>query len=105
VLDPTISTILFTRGSATIEERVLITLDKLVAALKQNPAARISLIAFADDVGSTKRAVRQLSLNRALAVRDYLSSKGIPESRVDIHAEGADTSPGYADRVNIKVND
>jgi outer membrane protein OmpA-like peptidoglycan-associated protein len=105
VLDPTISTVLFTRGSGTIEPSVLVTLDKLVAVLQKNPGARISLIAYADSSGSAPREAHRLSLLRALAVRNYLSSKGVSETRVDVHAEGASASTGYADRVDVKPNE
>jgi outer membrane protein OmpA-like peptidoglycan-associated protein len=103
-LDPTVSTVLFTHGSGNIDESVLPTLDKLVVVLNGNPDVRISLISYADNVGSTTREARRLSLARALAVRDYLSSKGVSESRVDVHAEGANTFMGYMDRVDVKVN-
>lgn len=104
-LDPTISTVLFTHGSRNIDEAVLPTLDKLAIVLQNNPDARISLIAYADNVGTTPREARRMSLSRALAVRDYLSAKGISASRVDVHAEGANTTSGYIDRVDVKVND
>ena len=104
-LDPTISTILFTPGSGNIDDAVLPTLNKLSIVLQSNPDARISLIAFADNTNSTPRDARRLSLTRALAIKDFLSSKGISESRVDVHAEGANTTSGYIDRVDVKVND
>jgi outer membrane protein OmpA-like peptidoglycan-associated protein len=104
-LDPTISTILFTRGSGNIDEQVLSTLDKLASVLSSNPDVRISLIAYADNSDSTPRDARRLSLTRALAVRDYLASKGVQDSRVDVRAEGANTTSGYIDRVDVKVND
>ena len=104
-LDPTVSTVLFSHGSGNIDDSVLTTLDKLSAVLQGNQDARISLIAYADNTGSTPRDARRLSLTRALAVRGYLVSKGISESRVDVHAEGANTSMGYIDRVDVKVND
>jgi len=104
-LDPTISTILFAHGSGNIGDDVLSTLDKLSTVLQNNPDVRISLIAYADNSGSTPRDARRLSLSRALAVKDYLSAHGISESRVDIHAEGANSVSGYIDRVDVKVND
>jgi outer membrane protein OmpA-like peptidoglycan-associated protein len=104
-LDPTISTVLFPRGSGNIADNVLVTLDKLANVLSANPDVRIALTAYADNTGSTPRDARKLSLTRALAVRDYLVSKGIAESRVDIHAEGSNTASGYIDRVDVKVID
>ena len=105
VLDPTISTILFDRGSGNIAPNVLSTLDRLTAVLINNPDVRISLTAYADNNDTTPRDACRLSLTRALAVRDYLSSKGISESRIDVHAEGANTTTGYIDRVDVKVNE
>jgi outer membrane protein OmpA-like peptidoglycan-associated protein len=104
-LDPTISTVLFTRGSGNIDEKVVTTLDRLSGVLDSNPDVRVTLTAYADNTGSTPRDARRLSLTRALAVRDYLASKGIQDSRVDVRAEGANTTAGYLDRVDVKVND
>jgi outer membrane protein OmpA-like peptidoglycan-associated protein len=105
-LDPTLSTILFAHDSETIDPSVHITLDKLAAALQQNPDTRISLLSYADNAGQKATpAAHRLSLARALAVRAYLSSKDISESRIDIHAEGATAPSGYPDRVDVKVND
>jgi outer membrane protein OmpA-like peptidoglycan-associated protein len=95
---------LFSPGSGNVEEKAFDALDKLVSALKRNETARISLFAYADGVGTTPRAAKRLSLTRALSVRDYLVSKGIPENRVDVHAEGIDTTGGNADRVDVKAN-
>ncbi|MDR3424284.1 MAG: OmpA family protein [Alphaproteobacteria bacterium] len=103
-LDPSLSTILFTPKSGNIDEKVLPMLDKLVTVLQNNPDVRISLYAYADNAGSTPRDARRLSLARALAVRDYLSSKGVSESRIDVHAKGANTTSGVMDRIDVKVN-
>jgi outer membrane protein OmpA-like peptidoglycan-associated protein len=74
--------------------------------MQKNPGARISMVAYADSSGSTARAARRLSLNRALTMRSYLSLKGIFESRVDVRAEGeGGVSTGHADRVDVKVNE
>ncbi len=103
-LDPTISTVLFDRNSGNIAANVVTTLDRLSAVLTANPDVRISLTAYADNVGSTPRDARRLSLTRGLAVKDYLANKGVAESRIDVHAEGANTTSGYIDRVDVKVN-
>jgi outer membrane protein OmpA-like peptidoglycan-associated protein len=104
-LDPTVSTVLFSRGSGNIDDTVLTTLDKLSAILNANPDVRVTLTAYADNTDSTPRDARRLSLARALAVRDYLGSRGISDSRIDVRAEGANTTSGYIDRVDVKVND
>jgi outer membrane protein OmpA-like peptidoglycan-associated protein len=103
-LESSLSTVLFTRGSGNIDGDIIMTLDKVATILQDNPDVRISLIAYADNTGSTPRDARRLSLTRALAVRDYLASKNVSESRVDVHAEGANTHKGNMDRVDIQVN-
>jgi len=104
-LDPTISTVLFTRGSGNIDESVVSTLDKLSAVLLDNPDIRITLTAYADNNDSTPRDARRLSLTRALAIKDYLAAKGVGDSRIDVRAEGANTTSGYTDRVDVRIND
>ena len=104
-LDPTLSTILFTRGSSNIDPSVTTSLDRLADVLASNGDVRITLIAYAESEGTTPREARRLSLNRALAVRTYLASKGLVDSRIDVRAEGANTTDGYIDRVDVKVND
>lgn len=104
-LDPTISTVLFSRGQGTIDPQVVTTLDKLAAVLTANADVRITLIAYADsDNAAPPREARHLSLNRALAIRDYLAGKGVSNSRVDVRAEGVNAASGYPDRVDVKVN-
>ncbi|MDD3370353.1 MAG: OmpA family protein [Alphaproteobacteria bacterium] len=103
-LDPTLSAVLFSHLSENIETSSKTTLDKLVVILKKNDGARISLTAYADGAGLSPREVHRLSLARALAIRSYLSSKGISESRIDIQAEGASAPTGYPDRVDVKTN-
>jgi len=102
-LSPALSTILFESEADKLDPKVTITLNKLAALLQQSNA-RISLTSYTDDTGQSKRALRKLSLNRAIAVRDYLASKGISESRITVHAEDKAPPSGYPDRVDVKVN-
>ena len=102
-LDPSFSVVLFEHGIGAIDKEMTERLDKLADLLLANPTARISLYAYADNEGMTPRDARHLSLNRALALQAYLAARGIAQSRVDIHAEGANTQAPM-DRVDIKVN-
>ena len=91
-------------GAGTIDDASLPVLDKLAFVLLAHTEARVSLYAYASNVGSTPRDARRLSLTRALAVRGYLASKGISESRIDVHPEGANTSKENMDRIDVKLN-
>ncbi|MFA5041591.1 MAG: OmpA family protein, partial [Bdellovibrionales bacterium] len=103
--DSSVPTILFASKAKVFDETGKAALDKLAASMKQTSGMRISLLAYADGTGLTPRAAKQLSLVRALAIRDYLAEKGISESRVDVHAEGANAYTGNPDRVDVRVND
>ncbi|MDD5586428.1 MAG: OmpA family protein, partial [Alphaproteobacteria bacterium] len=104
-LDSDVSSVSFDRGSETIDKDIASTLDKLAAVLKKHGGARITLNAYAGANGDiSPREARRLSLARALAVRDYLTSKGVPSARIDVRALGANVPSGDMDRVDVKVN-
>jgi outer membrane protein OmpA-like peptidoglycan-associated protein len=100
-----LSTIAFTRGADNIGTDALPTLDKIASMLLSNGGVRVTLTAYAAVGDSTPpREARRLSLTRALAVRDYLTAKGISSSRIDVRALGANVPSGDPDRVDIKAN-
>jgi outer membrane protein OmpA-like peptidoglycan-associated protein len=105
VLQPELSSVSFDTGSENISPDALSTLDKLASTLQGNGNVRVTLTAYAA-TGShtTPRDARRLSLARALAIRDYLTSKGVASSRIDVRALGANVPSGDADRVDIKAN-
>jgi len=105
VVPEDISTLPFNRGSDNINSDNLPMLDKLAVTLRANSGVRITLTAYADNsTGVSPREARRLSLSRALAVRDYLTSKGISSGRIDVRALGANIPSGEPDRVDIKAN-
>src|SRR5262249_20594757 len=77
------------------------TLDTLATRLLSNDE-RVRLAAFSGAAGDMSSDVRRLSLARALSVRTYLVSKGVPISRVDVLAFGGSTD-GTSDRVDVLV--
>ena len=105
VLSDDISTVAFIKGSENISADIVPNLDKLVSVLEANPTARITLTAYASNgAAMSPREARRLSLTRALAVRDYLTSKGVSSGRIDVRALGANAPSGEPDRVDIKAN-
>jgi outer membrane protein OmpA-like peptidoglycan-associated protein len=104
VLDADIATIHFQHGSDNFDTEVVPILDKLAGVLLQNRGVRITLTAYADNAGTTPREARRLSLSRALAIRDYLTAKGVSSSRIDVRALGANVPSGDRDRVDVKAN-
>ena len=105
VLDSDISTLSFSRGSDSIDKDAAKSLDKLAGVLSSHGNARITLNAYAGTAGEVSpREARRLSLSRALAVRDYLTSKGVSSGRIDVRALGANVPSGDMDRVDVKVH-
>ena len=105
VLDDDVSTVAFTHGSENIGNDILPTLDKLAGVLKAHSDVRVTLTAYAGlDATTAPRDARRLSLGRALAIRDYLTAKGIASGRIDVRALGANVVTGEADRVDIRAN-
>jgi outer membrane protein OmpA-like peptidoglycan-associated protein len=104
-LPPEISTLSFTRGSDNLDKDAMKALDTLAGILLSHGNARITLTAYAAADGVTSpREARRLSLNRALATRDYLTNKGISSGRIDVRALGANVPSGDMDRVDVTVN-
>jgi OmpA-OmpF porin, OOP family len=70
-------------------------LDRVVTLLKENPTIEIEMSAHTDSRGSDEYNFK-LSDNRAKSVKDYIISKGIPESRI--------ISKGYGETMPLVPN-
>ena len=102
----------FTGTSTTLGTASKAALDQIVTLMKENPGMSISVGAYTDNAGDDDKNM-QLTQDRANAVKDYIVSKGIDESRVT--AEGFGETMPVADnntaagrtknrRVEIKLN-
>lgn len=83
--------IFFDINKADLKPSSQVELDKIVQLLKDNPALRIEISGHTDDQGKPADNLL-LSKNRAQAVVDYLTSKGIPASRLSAKGYG-ETKP------------
>ena len=92
-------------GSEKLTKEANENLDKVIAFLLENKNARVTMVAYSTTDGKiSPRQARRISLNRALAARDYLASKGVDSSRVDVKPMGANVPSGDMDRIDIKLN-
>lgn len=93
--------ILFDETSADLSEAAKAELAALADALKEDPAARIQLLAYAKDRGAGSSRARRVSLSRALSVRAFLIDQGIRSTRMDVRALGDKAQDGPSERVDI----
>jgi outer membrane protein OmpA-like peptidoglycan-associated protein len=89
----------FQPGGAIVPSNEIPKLDKVVMRLTDNQDLRVELRAFATSGDSASKA-RRVSLARALAVKSYLTSRGIADERIDVRALGA-SDANAGDRVDL----
>jgi len=103
--------ILFNTGLATLKNSSYPELDKLMKFLAENKEVRIEVSGHTDNAGAAS-SNKKLSKARALAVKNYLTSKGIEESRIEYEGYGMEqpiadnkTKEGKARnrRVEVKI--
>ncbi len=95
------SRVRFLTGKSEITAQAQALLDELATRLLQS-TVRIRLAAFSGRAGDLSSEARRLSLTRALAIRNYLSAKGVTPDRVDVLAFGG-AAEGVSDRVDVLV--
>lgn len=105
-IDPTagfsiLSRVRFSKEGSSLSPQAHAALDALAARLLSS-RERVKLAAFSGKIGRDSSQARRLSLTRALAIRTYLVSKGVPVERVDVLAFGGPTQ-GVTDRVDVLV--
>lgn len=82
------SDISFDSGRYDIKSNLRPILDRFAGTLKQNPVTTVKIVGHTDSVGSD--AVNgPLSVNRAIATRDYLADRGVAVSRISVDGRGA----------------
>ncbi len=80
--------IYFVQSKATIQEKSFVELEKLVDLLKNNSKMNISIEGHTDNQGEPGDLLK-LSEERAKAVKEYLTKKGIDANRLTIKGHGA----------------
>ncbi len=91
--------ILFDLRSATIQKKTYPYLNQLANELNEKNWQRLEIIGHTDNSGS-EGSNESLSLNRAVAVRDYLLQKGIKQVNIDCMGKGA-TEPRRSNDTKI----
>jgi OOP family OmpA-OmpF porin len=81
----------FDFNKSTPAETSTAALDVVLTYLKNNPSSSVDLLGYADQVGKSEYN-QKLSLARANNVKTILEKAGIASSRINVIAEGADTT-------------
>jgi len=79
--------LIFEMGRAVINPKSYISLDEVVAMMKENTKVVIQLEGHTDNIGNAEKNM-ELSRDRVEAVKKYLTSKGISKDRVKTKAFG-----------------
>ncbi|GHU18199.1 hypothetical protein FACS189475_03290 [Betaproteobacteria bacterium] len=82
------SDVSFDTGRYDIKPQLRPVLDRFAVTLNQNPVTHVTIIGHTDSTGSD--AVNNpLSVNRAIATRDYLTARGVSTSRIAVDGRGS----------------
>jgi outer membrane protein OmpA-like peptidoglycan-associated protein len=90
----------FEAGTADIPSETRTELEFVAAELMRH-SDRIEIQAFAGVPNGLTSDARRLSLKRAIAVRKFLISQGVLQSRIDLRAMGGVQDNGPTERVDI----
>lgn len=77
----------FASGSASLDPKLYSTLDGIANTLNEYPASTITVVGHTDSVGGTQ-ANLDLSGQRAAAVAEYLTQRGVQRNRMVVQSRG-----------------
>jgi outer membrane protein OmpA-like peptidoglycan-associated protein len=95
----------FPAGSSLLPDAVEASLKTLAERMRAQPTSRLQLRAYAMGDVDSERQARQLSLARALAVRERLTALGVRSTRIDVRPLGIaapPNNPDVRDRVDVE---
>jgi outer membrane protein OmpA-like peptidoglycan-associated protein len=96
--------VFFPLWSASLDEQAKDVIMQAATQARAKPDAVIKVTGYADTQGS-RAADHELSLLRAQRVMDTLEDAGVPESQIQLKADGAQPEAGIASRrVEIVVS-
>lgn len=96
-------TLTFGKESGELDKQSQAELDKIIAALRNDPSLRAQVRAYASGSAENSGQARRLSLSRALAARTYVLDHDIPATRLDIRALGNSNAGKTEDKVDITL--
>ncbi|MGO8918656.1 MAG: OmpA family protein [Stellaceae bacterium] len=98
--EPALGSVRFAPGGSELPADAEPVLDRLASRLDADGKSRVELLAYASGSNENSRA-RRLSLDRAIAVRAYLTARGVSQTRVIVRALGNGAPGSGGDRVDV----
>ena len=95
-------TVVFETSVASLPDSAEPALAEVAERMRANEQLRLQLRSYASGTPETAREARQLSLARALALRERLTAFGIRSTRIDVRALGLEAGSGPADRIDVE---
>jgi OmpA-OmpF porin, OOP family len=80
--------VLFNLNASSIRSSFTTRLDEVVSTLNENPQLKVEIVGHADDTGGKDYNLK-LSIDRAVAVKQYLIRNGISERRIITYGKGS----------------
>lgn len=94
--------LVFEGGETGLPEADEAKIRRIADRMQASPNARLQLRSYAGGTPETAREARQLSLSRALLVRERLAAYGVRSTRVDVRPLGIDPEAGPPDRIDVE---
>jgi outer membrane protein OmpA-like peptidoglycan-associated protein len=95
--------LVFNGAASSLPEAADSMVEGILKRLRASDTARLQLRSYASGTAETAREARQLSLARALSLRERLTAFGVRSSRIDVRALGLDTlNGGPSDRIDVE---
>lgn len=92
-------------GVTALPEKIQALLhERILLPLQKSEDMDIQITAYASVIDDRQNSDRRIALERALAVRDFFTGKGISQERLHIRALGKETDIEPLDRVEIILN-
>lgn len=88
-IEPLFQTIYFGRNSTRIRKNEIEKMEEILHIMIDNPLINVNLTGWCDNTGG-EAANNRISRLRAKAVRDWLVSRGIEQSRIYVIGKGID---------------
>ena len=82
--------VMFTPNMTTLDAKIKATLKKLVSEFNEIGGQKIQIESYASATSDGLSIDRRIALSRALAIRSYLTERGIESRYIEVRALGAD---------------